>query len=492
MTTDGHRFAPDAVAAGAAALITERRLDLGVPEVVVADAREAMAPLASRLFGEPSRSLRVAAVTGTNGKTTTAFLLRSILEASGVRCGLLGTVKQVVGGVTEEVERTTPEAIDLQRTLRRMLEGEDQACAVEISSHALVLGRADCTRFAAAAFTNLTQDHLDFHADMDDYYAAKRLLFFPDPARREPPAVAVVNVDDPAGRELAAELARAGRSATTFSAAGGRCHVASARGRVRWLGLALLAALYRRGTLAVSLPLPGDFNVANALAAIGLAAGLGVGIKAAATALADAEAVPGRMEPIVAGQPFGVVVDYAHTPDSLDNVLAAARRLTAGRLISVFGCGGDRDRTKAPADGTLRRPALRRGDRHPPTTRAHEDPDAIIADVLAGISVGATGAEGLSDGRRDGVIVEPDRRAAIARAIGLAEAGDLVVIAGKGHEQGQEFEGRAQDPLRRSRRGRARSWRCSPPAREPPSGDRAQPRADRGAGRRGDPRGRPA
>ena len=206
MTSDGHDFAPSAVEAGAAALIVERPLGLGVPEIVVPSAREAMAPLAARFFGDPTATLRLAAVTGTNGKTTTAFLTRSILEAAGMPCGLLGTIKQVVGGVEVDAVRTTPEAIDLQRTFAAMLDAGDRAVAIEISSHALVLGRADRVHVAAAAFTNLTQDHLDFHADMDDYYEAKKLLFTGAGDRRLPPAVSAINIDDPYGARLEAEL----------------------------------------------------------------------------------------------------------------------------------------------------------------------------------------------------------------------------------------------------------------------------------------------
>ena len=447
---DGHEHAPAAVEAGATALIAERELELDVPQVIVGDARMAMAPLAARLFGDPSAELRVAAITGTNGKTTSAFLLRSILESAGVRCGLLGTVKQVVGGSEEEVERTTPEAIDLQRTFRRMLDAGDSACAIEVSSHALVLGRADSTRFAAAAFTNLTQDHLDFHADMDEYFAAKRSLFFGEPGRREPPGRSVINLDDPYGAGLAADLERAGHSPITFSAAGSAAAGSAASVAAAAAGSAeptlraedvSFDASGSRFTLvaggeriAVELALPGDFNVANAMTALGLAIALGLDPAAAAAALRDAEPVPGRMEPVEGGRGFGVLVDYAHTPDSLENLLGAARRLTDGRLIAVFGCGGDRDRAKRPLMGRF---GAELAD-VPIVTSDNprsEQPEAIIEDVL----------EGVAD--RESVIVEVDRRTAIARAFAEARPGDLVVIAGKGHEQGQEFEGGRKVPF---------------------------------------------
>ena len=427
---DGHDFAAGAVEAGAVGLVVERELELDLAQVVVADARAAMAPLAARFFGDPTAELKVAGITGTNGKTTTAFLLREILESAAVRCGLLGTVKQIVGGVEEEVERTTPEAIELQRTFRRMLDGADVACAMEVSSHALVLHRADAIDFDVVLFTNLTQDHLDFHADMEDYFRSKRLLF------EMGPGTAIVNTDDPYGRRLAEEF-----ECTTFSPTGGDADLRvsdvglTARGSKFTIALgstglkvAYLDALRPvGGDVRVETRLPGQFNVANALGAFAAALALGVEPEAAAAGLAQAEAPPGRFEPIDEGQPFSVLVDYAHTPDSLENVLRAARGLGEGRLISVFGAGGDRDRSKRPqmgrAGAELSDLAIVTSD-----NPRSEDPEAIVAEVVAGIE------------DRDGVEVEVDRRAAIALALSRADAGDTVVIAGKGHEQGQEFE----------------------------------------------------
>jgi UDP-N-acetylmuramoyl-L-alanyl-D-glutamate--2,6-diaminopimelate ligase len=426
MSSDGHDFAAAAVDAGAAALVVERPLGLGVAEVLVESARDAMAPLAARFFGDPTARLALAAVTGTNGKTTSAFLVRSILEAEGRRCGLLGTIKQVVGGVDVEAVRTTPEAIDLQRTFAAMLEGGDRACAMEISSHALVLGRADCVRVAAAAFTNLSQDHLDFHDDMEDYYAAKRVLFTGVAGRRPPPLVSAVNVDDRYGRRLAAELDRIDTRLVTFSAAGAESDLRAHEVEFDASGSRFLLEADGEAT-AVELPLPGHFNVENALAALALVRGLGTGLGEAIAALRDAEPVPGRLEPIAEGQPFAVLVDYAHTPDSLENVLEAARKLADGRLISVLGCGGDRDRSKRPLMG---RAGAELSDLTVITSDnpRSEDPAAILEDILSGID------------DRDGVLVEVDRRKAIALALSQAQPGDLVVIAGKGHEQGQEFE----------------------------------------------------
>jgi UDP-N-acetylmuramoyl-L-alanyl-D-glutamate--2,6-diaminopimelate ligase len=409
---DGHDFGARVVEEGAAALVVERELTgVAVPQVVVADSRAAMAPVAARFWGDPTAELRVVGVTGTNGKTTTAFLVREILQAADFRTGLLGTVKQVVGGVEKEVVRTTPEAIELQATFRQMLEGGDEACAMEVSSHALSLHRADAIHFEVALFTNLTQDHLDFHADMEDYFLAKRKLF------EVGPKLAIVNVDDPYGRRLAGEF-----DCVTFSAEG-----AEADYSAREVEFDALGASFSLGRMRLRTALPGHFNVANALGAFAAAEAMGVGGDIAAAGLARAARVPGRFEPIDEGQGFGVLVDYAHTPDSLENVLRAARRITEGRVISVFGAGGDRDRDKRPKMG---RAGAELSDLTVVTSDnpRSEDPEQIVAEVAAG----AEGAKELE------VVV--DRREAIALALGRARAGDTVVIAGKGHEQGQEFE----------------------------------------------------
>jgi UDP-N-acetylmuramoyl-L-alanyl-D-glutamate--2,6-diaminopimelate ligase len=432
---DGHEFAPDAVRRGAAALVCERPLGTRVPEVVVPSVRAAMGPLAAAYHGRPTARLRVAGITGTNGKTTTAFLTRHVLEAAGVQTGLLGTVQSVVGGRVEQVERTTPEAIDLQATFARMLAEGDQACVMEVSSHALELHRAAAIEFACALFTNLTQDHLDFHGTLDAYYAAKRRLFLPDDG--EGPTAAIVNLDDECGRRLAAELAAAdGRGLVTFAVEREADYRASG---VRYdaAGSSFECAT-AVGAVEVRLPLPGLFNVYNALAAIAVAGVLGVPLDAAAAALESARRVPGRFEPVEEGQGFGVLVDYAHTPDSLENVLASARELLQqaggdGRLIVVFGAGGDRDRAKRPLMGA----AARRLADHTLVTSDNprsEDPGAIIAAIVGGAEGAAPAGEGSA------VEVEADRRAAIERAMEMARPGDIVVIAGKGHEQGQEFE----------------------------------------------------
>jgi UDP-N-acetylmuramoyl-L-alanyl-D-glutamate--2,6-diaminopimelate ligase len=422
-TSDGHDFALDAVARGAAALVVQRPLRIGVPEVLVPDVRSAMAIAAARFHGDPTARLPVVGITGTNGKTTTAFLVRSLLEAAGRRCALLGTVKSVIGGVEHDVVRTTPEAIDLQRDFAAMLEAGDDACAMEVSSHALELRRADGIHVAVAVFTNLTQDHLDFHPDMEAYFAAKRRLFAsPLTSAR------VANVDDPFGRRLAEEFPEtitfALEADADFRASGLRSSFTGTE----------FTAHTPEGDFVTRVELPGRFNVANALAAWAAAHTLGVRGRRLAEALPGAARAPGRFEPVDEGQPFAVLVDYSHTPDSLDNALKAARELAERRVIAVFGAGGDRDRGKRPLMGAI---AARRADAAIVTSDnpRSEDPDAIIAEILAGIE------------ERSGVEVEADRRAAIRRAVGLAEPGDVVVIAGKGHEQGQEFAGGRKEPF---------------------------------------------
>ena len=416
--SDGHDFAPDAIERGAVALVCERPLDLGVPEVIVDDVRAAMGPAAARFYADPTAQLEVVGVTGTNGKTTTAFLVRHLLEAGGRPCGLLGTVKRVVAGREEEVERTTPEAIDLQATFRAMVDGGDRACAMEVSSHALELGRASGIRFACRVFTNLTQDHLDFHETMEAYFLAKRRLF-------DVPGPAVVNVDDEYGRRLAGEV-----ECMTFAIE------READYRASDVEFDLMGSRFRcrtpAGEVELQSPLPGLFNVENVLAAVAAVHSLGVPLDTIAGALPRFGRVPGRFEPVDEGQDFGVLVDYAHTPEALENVLRAARPVTEGRVHVVFGAGGDRDRGKRPLMGDA---ARRLADRVLVTSDnpRSEDPDAIIDEVMEGAGAGAERVT--------------DRRSAIALAIESAQPGDVVVIAGKGHEQGQEFEDGRKEPF---------------------------------------------
>jgi UDP-N-acetylmuramoyl-L-alanyl-D-glutamate--2,6-diaminopimelate ligase len=411
-TRDGHDFAGDAVERGAAALVVERPLRLGVPEVRVESVRDAMAPAAARLYGDPTATLRVVGITGTNGKTTSAFVIRGLLEAAGIRTGLLGTVTAIVGGEAHAVARTTPEAIDLQQTFREMLNSGDAACAMEVSSHALELRRADAIHWAVGVFTNLTQDHLDFHPTMEDYFIAKRRLFSDGS-----PGTAVINVDDAYGARLAAELP--GAVTVGIESMDAQLRATDVRTGLDGSSFRLEGTEYRTA-------LPGRFNVLNVLGAIAAARALGVGDATIADALPRAARVPGRFEPVDEGQGFAVLVDYAHTPDSLENVLRAARGLTAGKVICVFGCGGDRDRGKRPLMGTIARDLSDHVIVTSDNPRS-EDPEAIIAAILEGAG---PEAEHLVD-----------RREAIERGVELAASGDVVVIAGKGHEQGQEFAG---------------------------------------------------
>jgi len=386
-TADGHDFAREAVERGAAALVVERRLDeLDVPQLIVPSVRAAMGPAAAEFFRHPSDVLEIAAVTGTNGKTTTAFLLHSILAAAGRKPALLTNIRRIVGGEERRIGLNTPEAIDLQRLLREMLDAGDRSCAMEATSIGAAQGRLAGTRFRVLVFTNLTQDHLDFHGSMDAYFAAKRALF-------DQADVAVVNIGDEWGRRLAAELPDV----------------------VRFSG---------DDELGADLRLRGRFNRENAAGAAAAARVLGIDADAIRQGLESVDGVPGRFESVDAGQPFSVIVDYAHTPDSLDNVLRAARELGAGKLTVVFGAGGDRDREKRPLMGRV---AAERADRAIVTTDnpRSEDPQAI--------------AEEVAGGRLEIVV---DRRDAIERALGDADEGDVVVIAGKGDDTEMEIAGR--------------------------------------------------
>jgi UDP-N-acetylmuramoyl-L-alanyl-D-glutamate--2,6-diaminopimelate ligase len=408
---DGHEFAADAVANGAVALVVERPLELEVPQLVVGDARRAMGVAADEFFGRPTQQLELAGVTGTNGKTTTAFLLYSVLAAGGRRPGLLGTIESRVGGERRPALRTTPEAIDLQRSFREMLDGGDRSCALEATSHGSELGRLDRVRFSALVFTNLTQDHLDFHGTIERYFDAKRRLF----TAERPPAA--INIGDPYGRRLAEELQGHDRL-VTFGFAD------DAELRPESLDLGPRGARFTVDGLELETRLRGRFNVENVLGAVAAARLLGIQDEAIARGVKELRGVPGRFEAVDEGQPFAVLVDYAHTPDSLENVLRTARDLAQNRLICVFGCGGDRDRGKRPLMGRI---ASELADLAIVTSDnpRSEEPDAIIGEIVAGAA--------------GDVEVEPDRREAIARAIDAAQEGDVVVIAGKGHEQGQQF-----------------------------------------------------
>jgi UDP-N-acetylmuramoyl-L-alanyl-D-glutamate--2,6-diaminopimelate ligase len=432
--TDGHTFAPDAAAAGAAALVVERWLDVDLPQVRVRSVREAMGPMSAAVFGRPADALTVVGITGTNGKTTVTYLLESVFDAAGLVPGVLGTTGARIAGEPVPLERTTPEAPDLHRLLAAMRDRGVTTVAMEVSSHALAQDRVGGVRFDVAAFTNLSQDHLDFHPDLETYFQTKAALFTQTRA-----AAAAIGIDDEHGRRLHGTSAL---PALTYGL--------SPDADVRATDVLADAAgvSFRVGKLMISSPLLGSFNVQNCLCVLAVSRLLGIADDSAAAGIAALPGVPGRVEPVDEGQDFLVVVDYAHTPDSIQTVLAAARDVASGRVIAVFGCGGDRDRGKRPLMGAA---ATSHADLTVITSDnpRSEDPLGIIAEIEPGARQGG--------GR---YVVEPDRRAAIRMAVRDAARGDVVVIAGKGHEQGQSFGGRT-DPFddRSAAAEELRAWR---------------------------------
>jgi len=449
--SDGHAFIGRAIELGAAALLVETLpapdLRRGVPAVRVRDTRRALAPIAAHFFGHPASALSLVGVTGTNGKTSTTYLVESILSQAAFRVGLIGTVEIRYAGHRQPSINTTPESLDLQRTLRAMCNEQVDAAVMEVSSHGLELGRVDGCAFRAAGFTNLSQDHLDFHGSMDAYFAAKARLFRDHLA---PGGCAVVNVDDPVSekligiaRDAGAEVVRVGRGRgaaadlrlveSEIALGGTRARLADASGEVE-----------------IALPLLGDFNLENLLVAAGLARGLGLDFGTIAAGVAACRQVPGRMERVIArgeGEPT-VLVDYAHTPDAVDKVLRTVKPLCRGRLVAVFGCGGDRDRGKRPrmAEAVAASADVAIATSDNPRT---EDPLAILADVEAGLSgLAKVPAAELFSNRpgRACYATVVDRREAIRLAIGGAAPEDTIVLAGKGHEDYQ-IVGREKFPF---------------------------------------------
>ena len=423
VSADGHDFAQDAADHGASALIVEHVVPVSVPQIVVPDARLAIALVAGALEDHPGSVVRTVGVTGTNGKTTSAYLLQAALGFGATSAGLISTVEVVVGGRSEPATHTTPDPVMLQRLLARMRDAGDRACAMEVSSHALVQRRVAGIPFAAALFTNLSQDHLDYHPDMESYFQAKRSLF-DRPAGDGPNPPGAANVDDPYGARLVEDLGALAYGLHERAEIRPVEYQQTATGT--WARIAT-----PRGVLELTSHLRGDFNLLNILGVVAIGELLSVPHEEVANGIAGLAGVPGRLEPIIVGQAFQVLVDYAHTPDALANVLRTVRRLAGPhRVIVVFGCGGDRDRGKRPLMGYI---AAHLADVAIVTSDnpRSEDPDTIIDEIVVDAGEG-----------RGHLRIEPDRRAAIAKAIAVAESGDVVLIAGKGHERGQEVAGR--------------------------------------------------
>jgi UDP-N-acetylmuramoyl-L-alanyl-D-glutamate--2,6-diaminopimelate ligase len=417
---DGHDWAAEAVANGAVALVVERRLDLAAPQVVVADARAALATVSDGYWGSPTETLPVIGVTGTSGKTTTVYLLRSILQAAGRRPGLYSTIETQIGSERRPSRPWSPVAFHLQGAFRSMLEAGNLSCPIEATSYDADLRRLDGVRFAALVFTNLGHDHLDYHGTLERYFAAKRRLFL----EARPPAA--INIDDPYGRRLLAELRDRGRERLLTFGRAPEADISPTE-----VELSADGARMRVGDLDLRTRLLGEFNVENVLAAVAGGRLLGVADGAIVAGIEALESIPGRMERVDEGQPFSAFVDYAHKPEALEAVLRTARTLTDGRVLCVFGCGGDCYRGKRPMMGRI---ASALSDVVILTTDnpRNEDPHAIVEEIAAG---------GAPDE------VELDRRRAIERAIELARPGDVVLVAGRGHETEQELAGGRTEPF---------------------------------------------
>jgi len=426
---DGHNFIPDALKNGASAILADRAVSTSpdgsaVPTVLVPEVRKALPVLANRFYGYPSRHLKLVGITGTNGKTTTTYLVESMLRAAGVPAGVIGTLGARIKGTPAPTERTTPESVDLQKLLSQMVQEGVRAVAMEVSSHALAMHRTEGCEFDVGVFTNLTQDHLDFHSSIEDYLQTKMLLFREYPQSSSKTFIAVVNLDDPYGEEVA----RSTHGKVITYGISSEADVRATNVNATAEGISFRAAT-PVGNFDLSLKLGGLFNVYNSLAAIGAGIALGLGMGEIKSGLSSVSPVAGRFEAVGQGKDFGVIVDYAHTPDGLENVLKSARFLTTGRLIVVFGCGGDRDKAKRPIMGRI---ASELADFCIVTSDnpRSEPPEQIAEEIIAGIDRSKAGQ----------VKVVLDRREAIRQALETARSGDLVVVAGKGHETYQIFK----------------------------------------------------
>ena len=417
---DAHDFAPQAVEKGASALVVERFLPLDVPQVKVEDVRVAVSYIASEYFGNPSEKLMMLGITGTKGKTTTSFLVKAIMEAAGVKTGLIGTVCSMIGDETIPNRLTTPDPIETQTLLRRMVDAGMECVIMEVSAHALDMHRLAGMKFKVAAFSNFSQDHLDYFADMDAYFAAKMKLLAPDVCEN-----IVYNVDD---ERVSAGVRALGRQAMRIGIRESSDVYANDI-EIGERGCSFLMTWHKRFRTTISLHLAGIFNVYNALMAAGICICAGAGPESIRQGLESVYAVPGRIELLDTGTPYRVILDYAHSPDSLENILKAVRQTTKGRMIALFGCGGDRDRAKRPVMGEI---AGELADYCILTSDnpRNEDPMAILDAIEAGIK--PTGCE---------YVVIENRREAIRYALKFAGAGDVVVLAGKGHETYQEIRG---------------------------------------------------
>ncbi|MGG1877740.1 UDP-N-acetylmuramoyl-L-alanyl-D-glutamate--2,6-diaminopimelate ligase [Paenibacillus cisolokensis] len=434
-TVDGHDYAAQAAASGASALIVQRKLDIDLPQVIVKDTRLAMAAMADKFFNQPSARMKLIGVTGTNGKTTTTYLIERILQDYGVKTGLIGTIQMRYNGQSFPMPRTTPEALDLQRYLNDMASSGTECCVMEVSSHALEQGRVKGTDFRTAIFTNLSQDHLDYHHTMEDYRAAKGLFFArlgnafaKDENKRK---YAVLNADD----EASAYFAKLTAAEVITYGVQEDADIRASRIVITAQGTSFHVDTFR-GSADISIRMVGMFNVYNAMAAIAAALLEGIPLEDIKNSLEAVPGVDGRVEVVDEGQPYAVIVDYAHTPDGLENVLRTVNEFAEGRILTVFGCGGDRDRTKRPIMGKI---ASKYSDlvfvtSDNPRT---EDPERILKDIEAGLI-----EEGVSKASYELIV---DRREAIEKAIEMASPGDVVLIAGKGHETYQLIAGEVLD-----------------------------------------------
>lgn len=434
-TVDGHTFAPRAVESGASALVVDHALELDVPQLIVKDTRLAMAILADYYFDHPSHKLKLIGITGTNGKTTTTYLIEQILSDAGFAPGVIGTVEMRYNGQSLPMSGTTPEALDLQRHLAAMAEGGTDYCTMEVSSHALEQGRVKGCRYRTAIFTNLTQDHLDYHGTMENYAAAKGLLFSrlgnEYAASQAERSYAVLNADDAASKEFA----RLTSAEVLTYGIDNEADVRASSIRITAHGTSFHLESFK-GAVDITLQMAGKYNVYNALAAVCAALIEGIPLDRIKQSLESLAGVPGRVEAVKAGQQFAVIVDYAHTPDGLENVLKAVKEFAAGRIICVFGCGGDRDRTKRPIMGKI---AARYADYAIVTSDnpRTEDPNLILLDIEAGLI-----EDGVDKARYE---LLSDRHAAIQKAVEMASPDDVVLIAGKGHETYQIIGGHTFD-----------------------------------------------